>query len=165
MDYKTEVQDDAGKHAKFDDEFVLENIDGPVKEGLSLEMKAFDKDLVSSDLLGCANPISFIKLVEDNKEKSFDVDIFHEYKKTGNIKFTTKFIWMKPDPPANPLLNPNCRLNLIIVSATFLKDADLIGKQDPYIRFAYNGKKVETDVKDGAGKSAEWNEKFCLTEV
>lgn len=24
---------------------------------------------------------------------------------------------------------------------------------------------METDVKDGAGKSAEWNEKFCLTSI
>jgi Ca2+-dependent lipid-binding protein len=54
-------------------------------------------------------------------------------------------------------------LNLVIVEAKFLKDADLIGKQDPYIKFKYNGKDVQTDVKDGAGKEAVWNEKFCLT--
>lgn len=88
-----------------------------------------------------------------------------DYKKTGNVKFTTKFIWCEPDPPANPKLNPNCMLNLIIKSATFLKDADMIGKQDPYIKFKYNGKDVQTDVKDDAGKAAEWNEKFCLTQV
>ena len=49
--------------------------------------------------------------------------------------------------------------------ASFLKDADLIGKQDPYIEFSYNGKKVQTEVKDGAGLNAEWNEKFRLTKV
>ena len=32
-------------------------------------------------------------------------------------------------------LNSNCRLEMIIKEATFLKDADLIGKQDPYIKF------------------------------
>ena len=128
-------------------------------------MKAFDKDVASSDLLGSASPISFVALVADEEPHTFDMDLFRECKKTGNVKFITKFIWMKPDPPPNPLLNANCRLNLIIKSATFLKDADLLGKQDPYIKFLYNGRKVETDVKDDAGKAAEWNEKFCLSHV
>lgn len=56
-------------------------------------------------------------------------------------------------------------LEVIIVSARFYKDADMVGKQDPYISFMYNGKKVRTDTKDDAGKNAEWNEKFCLTQV
>jgi len=128
-------------------------------------MKAFDKDVASSDFLGSANPISFISLVADEQSHTFDTDLFRDCKKTGSLKFQTKFIWMKPDPPPNPLLNANCRLNLIIKSATFLKDADTFGKQDPYIKFLYNGKKVETDVKDDAGKAAEWNEKFCLSGV
>lgn len=128
-------------------------------------MQAYDKDVASSDILGSANPISYYKLIADEKEHTHDLDIFHEFKKTGNVKFTTKFIWCEPDPPANPKLNPNCMLNLVIVSATFLKDADMIGKQDPYIKFKYNGKDVQTDVKDDAGKAAEWNEKFCLTQV
>ena len=128
-------------------------------------MKAFDKDVASSDILGEALSISYTKLVEDEEEKFHDLDIFLDCKKTGNIKFTTKFIFCKPDPPPNPLLNSNCRLNLIIKKATFLKDADMFGKQDPYIQFMYNGKQVKTDVKDDAGLNAEWNEKFCLTDI
>jgi len=144
---------------------MLENIELETKAGKSLVMEAYDKDVASSDKLGSANAISYYKLIADEEEHTYDLDIFMDCKKTGNVKFTTKFVWCEPDPPANPLLNANCMLNLVIVSATFLKDADLIGKQDPYIKFKYNGKDVQTDVKDGAGKAAEWNEKFCLTQV
>ena len=105
-------------------------------------MEAYDKDIASSDLLGKANALSYVSLVEDTKEKVHDLDLFHEYKKTGNVKFTTKFIWCEPDPDPNPKLNPNCRLILNIVKASFLKDADTFGKQDPFIEFAYNGKNV-----------------------
>ena len=72
---------------------------------------------------------------------------------------------MEPDPPPNPLLNPCCRLSLIIKSASFLKDVDTFGKQDPYIQFLYNGKSIQTEAKDGAGKQAEWNEKFSLSNI
>ena len=128
-------------------------------------MVALDKDLTSSDVLGTANSISLVSLVDNQKPKTFAIDLFHEFKKTGHIKFTTQFIWKQPDPPPNPLLNSRCMLDLTIVSATFLKDADTFGKQDPYIKFLYNGKEVETDVKDDAGKAAEWNENFCLPQI
>jgi len=72
---------------------------------------------------------------------------------------------MEPDPPPNPLLNPSCCLNLIIKSASFLKDTEILGKQDPYIQFLYNGKSIQTEVKDGAGKQAEWDEKFSLSNI
>ena len=63
-------------------------------------------------------------------------------------------------------MNSNCRLELIIKEAHFLKDADLIGKQDPYIKFKYANKYIQTDVKDGAGKDAVWqNEKFSLNNI
>ena len=87
------------------------------------------------------------------------------YKKAGFVEFETKFIHQAPDPDPNPKLNSTCLLEITIEKATFLKDADLIGKQDPYIQFMYNNKKVRTETKDGAGKQAEWNEKFCLTNI
>lgn len=163
---KTDVQDDAGLHAKFDDQFLLENIELEAKQGLSLVMEAYDKDIASSDLLGKANAISYYKLIVDENVHEWDLDLFQDYKKTGNVKFTTQFIWCEPDPPPNPLLNINCMLQLNIIEANFLKDSDLIGKQDPYIQFKYNGKDVKTDVKDDAGLKANFeNEKFCLTQV
>ena len=91
-------------------------------------MKAFDEDVGSSDLLGEALPISYVKLISDDKGTLYDVDIYLNCKKTGNIKFTACFVFVKPEPPPNPLLNANCRLNLIIKTATFLKDNDMFGK-------------------------------------
>tara|TARA_B110000285_G_C15094602_1_gene601162 strand:- start:393 stop:623 length:231 start_codon:yes stop_codon:yes gene_type:complete len=76
-----------------------------------------------------------MNLCQNDKENHFNLDIFHECKKTGNVKFSTEFVWKQPDPPLNDSLNSNCRLEMIIKEATFLKDADLIGKQDPYIKF------------------------------
>ena len=95
-------------------------------------MNAYDKDIASSDKLGSMLPLSFVPMVADDKEQNYDVDLFLDYKKTGNVKFSTKFIWMKPDPPPNPKLNANCRMNVVIKSGVFLKDADTFGKQDPY---------------------------------
>ena len=48
-------------------------------------------------------------------------------------------------------------LKLTIKSGEFVKDADVIGKQDPFVRFEYKTKKVETDPLDNAGTTAEWN--------
>lgn len=93
------------------------------------------------------------------------MDLFKNYKKTGHVVFESKFIFQEPDPDPNPKLNQFCMLEMVIVKASFLKDADMVGKQDPYISFMYNGKKVRTDTKDDAGKNADWNEKFCLTQV
>jgi Ca2+-dependent lipid-binding protein len=41
----------------------------------------------------------------------------------------------------------------------------MIGKQDPYIKFKYDNKYGQTEVKDAAGKHAVWNEKFCLSNI
>ena len=116
-------------------------------------------------MLGTAVQLSFVSLVEDSEKKSFNVDLYHEFKKTGTIKFTTQFIWRKPDPPPNPLLDSFSRLYVTIVSATFLKDTDLFGKQDPFIRFQFGDKKLETDVMDNAGLNAKFDQKFCLRNI
>ena len=49
--------------------------------------------------------------------------------------------------------------------AKFLKDADVWGKQDPFVQFRYNGKMLKTSVKAGAGKEATWNEEFTLDNI
>jgi hypothetical protein len=54
--------------------------------------------------------------------------LFKDCKKTGNVKFQTEFVWKQPDPPLNPKLNKNCRVEIIIEKAEFLKDVDFIGK-------------------------------------
>lgn len=64
-----------------------------------------------------------------------------------------------PPKPSN-LLDKKSMLRIVIKSAVFLKDADLIGKQDPYIKFKYEDKSLQTDVKDNAGLNATWDEVF-----
>ena len=56
-------------------------------------------------------------------------------------------------------------LNLTILSAQFYQDADFWGKQDPFIRFRYNGQIYKTSTRAGAGKNATWNENFTLENV
>lgn len=56
LQYKTEVQDDAGKSAKYNDVFLLENIEEHARSGKELTIQAFDHDVGSCDLLGSANP-------------------------------------------------------------------------------------------------------------
>ena len=62
-------------------------------------------------------------------------------------------------------LNRLCTLELTILEATFARDADLLGKQDPFIKFHFGGKSYETEVKDGAGKHAVWNQEFTLRDI
>lgn len=162
---KTEVQKDAGTQAYFDETFLLDEVQEQVRLGKDLVIVTLDEDLTSSDVLGTAVPLSIVSLVQNREEKTWKVDLFHEYKKTGTITFTTQFIWRKPDPPPNPLLDSFSRLYVTIVSASFLKDSDLFGKQDPFVRFEYGGKTLETDVMDNAGLNAKFNQKFCLTNI
>ena len=63
--------------------------------------------------------------------------------KAGSCKFTTCFKWVEYIPPTpSELLDKKTMMIIIIKSAKFLKDADLIGKQDPYIKFKYEDKSL-----------------------
>ena len=70
-----------------------------------------------------------------------------------------------PRDTAKHPLNRKCQMEIIIVEAHFLKDADLIGKQDPYVTFKYGRGERSTTVADGAGKHAVFNEKFTLSNI
>lgn len=48
------------------------------------------------------------------------------------------------------------------ISGEFLKDHDLIGKQDPYVIFELGSQKVETSVIKNAGLNATWTETYTL---
>ena len=62
-------------------------------------------------------------------------------------------------------LNANCTIKLKVVSATFLKDADTFGKQDPFVKIPHGGKTYKTEVIDEGGKTPVWNEEFELEFV
>ena len=54
----------------------------------------------------------------------------------GTLSVTTQLIWADSDP-IPPRLNSKCFLTLTIISGTWLTDADLFGKQDPYVLWQY----------------------------
>lgn len=54
---------------------------------------------------------------------------------------------------------------ITIKEASFNKDNDTFGKQDPFIQFKFGGMELRTDVKDGAGKLAQWDETFQLSNI
>ena len=63
-------------------------------------------------------------------------------------------------------VNSNCYIQLQILEANFLKDdGDAFGKQDPFVKFIYNGKPLRTATHDDAGKHAKFTEVFKLEEV
>ena len=134
-EFRTSTRDDAGKHAVFNEEFVLEDLGKQVQLGGSLVLKAYDEDVGSSDWLGATAPLSFSECIANANENKREVDLVGEKgKKAGRIAFATQYIWAEPDPPkvkrdeiAKPL-NKKCKLDVTIVEASFLKDADTFGK-------------------------------------
>ena len=62
-------------------------------------------------------------------------------------------------------MNKKCKLQITIIEAKFLKDADMVGKQDPYIVFQYGRITKKTTVAEDAGMHAIFNEKFLLSDI
>ena len=96
-----------------------------------------------------------------------DVEILDKKgKKAGNIVFKTRFLWVEyKAPQASSKLDKKSQMRVIIKEASFKKDADMFGKQDPFIQFKYQGAELKTDVKDNAGKQASWDETFQLPNI
>lgn len=59
---QTRVAEDAGTEATFNENFELRRIMDPINGGDVLTLEAYDKDVLTSDLMGQANPISFSKV-------------------------------------------------------------------------------------------------------
>lgn len=82
------------------------------------------------------------------------------------MKLTTQLVNSKPELPLVENINENCQLEIKMKTAEFLKDeADTFGKQDPFIQFIYEGRKLKTEVQDDAGKKASFNDIFVLDNV
>jgi Ca2+-dependent lipid-binding protein len=62
-------------------------------------------------------------------------------------------------------LNRNCKLKVTVESATFLKDADTWGKQDPFVMIECADYRYKTKVIEEGGKNCTWNEEFTMREV
>jgi len=104
-------------------------------------------------------------LTTDTDLVEHSLEIYDDnYKMAGTLQITTQFIWADVDPIPSRL-NSKCKLILTIVSGTWLADADLFGKQDPYVQWTFGKSIVKTTVKDEAGKEATWDEKFTLNNI
>ena len=103
--FKTAVQDDAGKSAKFNDVFVLENVEEQARSGKDLVMQAYDYDALQNDILGEANAVSLVSMCADESSQRHTLDLFKDYKKTGYLVFESRFVFQEPDPEPNPKLN------------------------------------------------------------
>lgn len=162
---KTKVVDDGGKYAKFDETFHLANVFAQIRMEESLIIEAYDKDPVGADLLGTANPLKFCNLCVDENEIEHELEIYDKnYKQAGHVNISTRFEWAPSDPIPKKLTSKS-KLILTVVHASFLKDADMFGNQDPYIQFDYKKDKIKTQTQDDAGKEADFNETFTLINI
>lgn len=162
----TDVKDDAGKAAEWNEKFCLTQVEQQVLSGKRLVLEAFDKDVGGEDSLGKIKPMSFVTLVEDEEEHVHTVKIYDtNSKEAGTLIVATQFIYVAPDPEPNMDLNRNCTLSILIKDAKFFKDADTFGKQDPFCRFKYDDEYIQTKVVDDGGKEATFNETFVLKNV
>lgn len=56
-------------------------------------------------------------------------------------------------------------LEINVVSAVFLKDSDVFGKQDPFITFQQGEQFHRTKTAENAGTNAQFSEQFALSEI
>ena len=128
QEFKTTTKDEAGKHAVWNELFILKKLD----PNGHLVLKAFDEDPGCLEDLGEIKPIPIKEFMNDTNENKHSLDLFDKSnKKTGNLVFITQYAWVEADKKRDPELRPlnkKCTLELKIIDATFLKDADLLGK-------------------------------------
>ena len=130
-------------------------------------LEAMEQDVGTSSLLGSTAPLDWSDLCSFEGVVKHKVDLKNEHAQiVGNIAFKTQLLWQEYVPPkASSKLDKKSRLRIVIKEATFKKDADTFGKQDPFISFKYQGVDLKTDVKDDAGKRASWDETFLLPNI
>ena len=122
---KTKVIDNGGKHAVWNEEFELENVRQQIRLNQSLVLGTYDKDMVTEDLLGSTNPLTFNSLCQDCEPKSFDLELFDDnYKHIGSAKFTTTYV-IKPQDPLPDFIYPQCRLEISIVTIKLEKEGEI----------------------------------------
>lgn len=87
---QTDVKDDAGKNAKWDETFQLPNIMAQIRDGGSLKFEAYDKDVAGSDLLGSADPLDFEDLVQDESLKEWTLELYDpKGEPAGHVSLST----------------------------------------------------------------------------
>lgn len=138
-EFSTTVKDDAGKHAVWNEKFELEDMKKSQNQNFTLV--SYDEDTGGIlEFLGETPKIPYSKHISPQPVKETVDLLTKKGKKAGTVTFSTEYKWKEPDPPLVPRqkdLNKKCKLHVKIIDATFLKDGDLMGKQDPYIKWKY----------------------------
>ena len=79
--------------------FDLRRIQDQITEGEVLTLEAFDKDTLTSDLMGQTNPISFSALTQNLDLYSNSLDLYDKnYKHVGTLNIETQFVYKDIDP-------------------------------------------------------------------
>lgn len=88
-----------------------------------------------------AAPIPWAELCDFEGPVKKDVDVYNDkMNKVGNIVFKTQLRWKEYIPPEpSSKLDKKSHLRVVIKEAQFKKDADTFGKQDPFIKFKFQG--------------------------
>ena len=108
---ETDVKDNAGKSAKWDETFQFPNVLQRLKGQDSLVFQAYDKDLTSSDLLCKTEPIDYVDLLGTTDAVKMNLDMFDEKGvKCGKVVVTTQLIVIEKDPESYIQMNGNCCL-------------------------------------------------------
>lgn len=128
--FETTIKDDAGKYALWNESFTLHGIRNQVEENRTLKLEAWEKDIASSDFLGEMKEVTWKELTDWEGLVKHNVDIFDKKgTKSGSCKFTTQLNWIEYKPPSpSDLLDKKTVMIIVIKSAIFLKDADMVGK-------------------------------------
>lgn len=89
---KTTTKDEAGKHAVFNEEFYLRNIDAVVQSGQLFKLESFDEDAPGKfESIGSTKEIPYQDFTNQRHE-SYTVDMFDSNGKVcGSITFKTHF--------------------------------------------------------------------------
>ena len=53
---------------------------------------AYDADATSSEMLGVAIPLPYATLMKDEEEQTHELNLYSNFKKSGVLKFRSKYI-------------------------------------------------------------------------
>ena len=77
---------------------ILEEVSLHLKSDLIIE--AYDEDTIKNKLLGKAKPLQIESLTKSDNLVEYDEELKDQKgKKSGNVTFSVKYIWEKPDAP------------------------------------------------------------------
>ena len=90
---RTTTKDEAGKHAIFNEDFVLNNIDSALLTGIQLKFETYDEDGPGKlDYIGGTKEIPYQDFIDVITEKTHDMELLDKKLKVcGSIIFKTQF--------------------------------------------------------------------------